>query len=565
MKPNWNRGLGHVRTFGLSDVPVRLGLLLAALAVAYHYSLGSLLSAWRYQTPLAYLGLVPVLGAALFVAAALRHRHLPSVGLSRKDVYVAAVCGLLALLVVAVAPALLGNYFWPMRLDLLTLPLAAAACTALVFGTRSLVAFVFPLAFLALAWPLPYTILLEKALAAMTNATAAAGAGVTGLLGLAHAAPGVGSSLLVVSHAGEQFTLSVASACSGLNSAVGFLLVGGASLYLIEGKVRRRLLWFAVGFVVVWLFNLLRVVALVAAARAFGRDVAIDLLHPVAGILALNLAFLLMVLALRPLGLRLRPLRKPARSDTPLAWKATEEELARTPSRLRRRLVPLVAAVAVFAAANGQLTTLVHAYDNSGTPTVASFGDSQLVSRGWSAEKLLTIDWAKPFFGDDSSWIRYRLRPEAASIGATDRFTIWVDSIVTPDLNALLAYPVRRCYDFHEFEIYVDQHVTLGSGVAAQLLAYRDRAGTVWHALTWQWPVRRDGRTVHERIVMLASTQAKPLRPARPSGRWTIADTLRDGLNRFRPNDDPNRRLASAMRGIADRIIAARVEQGLSS
>ena len=565
MNPNWNQRLRHVRAFVSSDVPVRLALLVAALAVAYHYSLGSLLSGWRYQTPLAYLGLVPVLAAALFVAAALRHRHLPSVSLARKDVYVALVCGVLALLVLTVAPALLGNYFWPMRLDLLTLPLAAAACVALVFGTRALVAFVFPLAFLLLAWPLPYTILLEKALAAMTDATAAATAAIAALLGLAHAAPGAGASLLVVSHAGEQFTLSVASACSGLNSAVGFLLVGGASLYLIEGKVRRRLVWFAAGFAVVWLFNLLRVVALVAVARAFGRDVAIDLLHPVAGILALNLAFLLMLSALRPLGLRLRPLRTPARSDTPLAWKASDEEVAGNPSRLRRRLVPLAAAVAVFAAANGQLTSLAHAYDNAGTPTVASFGDSPLVNSAWSAEELLTIDWARPFFGDDSSWVRYRLRPNAASVSATDRFTIWVDSIVTPDLNALLAYPVRRCYDFHDFEIYVDQHVTLGSGVAAQLLAYRDRKGTVWHALTWQWPVQRAGRTVHERIVMLASTQAKPLRPTRPNGRWTIADTLRGGLNRFRPNEDPNRRLASAMRGIADRIIATRVEQGLSS
>jgi exosortase len=544
----------------LAAVPVRLALLIAALAVAFHQSLASLLAAWSHQTPLADLALVPLLAAGLFVAAALRHRHVGGVTLGRADLAIASVSLALVGLVVAVGPVVLGNYFWPLRLDMLSLPLAAAAFVVLLFGTRSLVAFAFPLFFLFFAWPFPYTVVLEHVLSSFTEVTAWAAARIVSVTELATVVPGSGNSRLVVEHGGTSFPLSVASACSGINSAVGFLIVGLACLYVIRGGLARRLSWLLVGLVAVWVFNLLRIVALIAVGRVFGEEAAIEVLHPVAGLLALNVAFALLLLALPLFGLRLsRPTA--AKGETPIARTASAEEQARVPRTLRRRLVPLALVVGLLAVANGQLAGLALAYDNDGLPAVRSLAAPPSAG-GWTGERVGTYKWAKPFFGDEASWVRYRMRPETSDVAPRDRFTMWVDSIVTPDLGALNAYPVRECYDFHGFEIYADQRVTLEHGVVAQLLAYRNREGGVWHALTWQWPVRTAGGGVeHERMVMLASSIGTPLRPSVRGDGWSVQRLVMDTFNRFSRRDDPNQRLARAMMGVASRMIEARLTQ----
>ena len=58
-------------------------------------------------------------------------------------------------------PLAAGNHYAVLRPDLLALPLVAVAAVSLLFGVRALVAFVVPLAVLALSWPLPVRAALE--------------------------------------------------------------------------------------------------------------------------------------------------------------------------------------------------------------------------------------------------------------------------------------------------------------------------------------------------------------------------------------------------------------------
>src|SRR5207244_7401324 len=127
---------------------------------------------WRYDTPLSDLVLVPPIAAALLVAASRRHRYVAFLRLGRFDLVLAGMFAAAALGLVAAGPALWSKYFWAMRIDLLTLPLFAAAAIVLLFGARALVPLAFPIAFLLLAWPLPYLALLERGLTALTHATA---------------------------------------------------------------------------------------------------------------------------------------------------------------------------------------------------------------------------------------------------------------------------------------------------------------------------------------------------------------------------------------------------------
>jgi exosortase/archaeosortase family protein len=547
-------------SLSLASTRLRAGLLLALAALAYHYSLASLFAEWRYQTPIAYLGLVPLLAAALFLLALLRHGHVAAIAPARRDLLLGLPGLALSFFVLAAGPALAGNYFWPLRLDLLTLPLFVASACALLFGLRSLVFFLYPILFSLLAWPLPYTVLLEQALAWFTELTSRVASALATSLGLAQSVPGSGGGRLLVEHAGEQFVLVVGSACSGFNSAVGFLLIGAAALPLLEGAWRRRLLWLAVGLAAVWAFNLLRVLCLIATADLFGERAAVELLHPVAGIVALNLAALGMLACLPWFGLRLHPLRGPRASDTPIVWPASAAELASGERRLRRRLPLLVGVALAFALADAQLAPLATFYENSGRPAIVSFAADPDLGPGWRVDKLQTFEWSKPYFGPDSSWQRFYARALAGHLPARERFTVWVDSIVTPELGALRAYPVRRCYEFHDYAILSDRRVSLAGGLSGQLLVYRNQSGAVWHVLTWQWPVltSEGARVEHERVVMFASSMAEPLQPTQPAGPWTFADGVRQALNALGRDDDPNDRLSAALLGLADRMVAAR-------
>jgi exosortase len=527
----------------------------AAVAVAYHFSLQTLASNWKYETPLADLVLVPPLAALLLVAASRRHRYVTRLRLGRLDLLVGGFLIVAALAFLTIGPAHWSKYFWAMRLDLLTLPLFAAGGVVLLFGTRALVPLLFPLAFLFLAWPLPYSALLEHILDAFTQATAAAVEHLNGLAGIATTVPGSEGSRYLVAHGSSQFVVSVASACSGVNSLVGFAVVGVATLWFIRGTVLRRLAWLVAGGVLVWALNVVRILAVLLVARRLGQHAAFDILHPVAGIIAINLAFLIALWLLPRFKLRRRRHDDDEIIDSPLARTAPAAEQA-TPLRLAPRLLLLVAAATALALADSQLQGVASGFDGTGGPAVAAFADRPLVGRGWRIRPVREIGWATPYYGAHSSWVRYRLRPQAR-FARGGSFTVWADAILSPDLGALNAYTLAHCYSFHGFHVETSEHVDLGDGVIGELFVYRTSTAR-WHALAWEWPVLRDRKVEHERIVLLASSVAQPaLRPQANSGSVTArALALLDADAR---KGDANPSLSHALARLGSDMIAARI------
>ena len=534
----------------------RLAAAVASVAVAYHFSLQTLASNWQYETPLADLVLVPPLAAVLLVAASRRHRYVTRLRMGRLDLLVGGFLIVAALAFLTIGPAHWSKYFWAMRLDLLTLPLFAAGGVVLLFGTRALVPLLFPLAFLFLAWPLPYLALFEHILDAFTQATAAAVEHLSDLGGIAATVPGSEGSRYLVAHGSSQFLVSVASACSGVNSLVGFAVVGLAALWFIRGSVLRRVAWLVAGGLLVWALNVARILAVLLVARLLGQHAAFDILHPIAGIIALNLAFLIALRLLRRFRLRVRRHDDDDEIiDTPLARTAPAAEQA-TPLRLAPRLVLLVAAAAALTLADSQLQDVASGFDGSGRPAVAAFADRPLVGRGWRIKPVHEIGWATPYYGPHSSWVRYRLRPKPR-FARRGSFTVWADAILSPDLGALNAYTLAHCYSFHGFHVETSEHVDLGDGVIGELFVYRTSSAR-WHALAWEWPVLRNRKVEHERIVLLASSAAQPaLRPQADSGSVTArALALLDADAR---KGDTNPSLSHALARLGSDMIAARI------
>lgn len=529
---------------------LRVAAVVACTVVAYAFSLGSIVGGWRYQTPLADLALVPFLTALLLVAAYRRHPYVGELRLARVDVVLASLCVLFALALMVAGPVVMSKYFWATRLDLLTLPFFVAAAVMLLFGARALVRFGFALAFLLLAWPLPYHSVIEWTLTTFTTATAWAAGVLAAAFDLGEPDTTT-AGLFLLTHKGETFSVLVGSACSGVNTLIGFFVVGIFGLYFVKGPAWRRLAWLAVGAGLVWVFNVFRIAAILAVGEQYGERAAFQVLHPAAGLLALNAAVVVLLLLMRPFGLRWR---QPVEIDSPLAQPAAPPQRATGP-RVLRRLAILAGVTVVVAVANGTLRDTAAGYANDGRPAVVPFTERSSVGPDWSAKKLKTIGWATPYYGKHSSWVRYRLRPLD---GTGPTFTMWLDAVRSPDLGALNAYTLAQCYAFHDFDVKLAQRVDLAAGVVGQAFVF-DTPDARWHAVSWQWPVLLEGgRVEHERIVLLASSDSQP---ESDGGSRGIRSVLLSLLDMGAPRDDDNPALTAAMVAVAADAVRERVRR----
>ncbi len=529
----------------------------AALAAALPFSLMSLARDYEHGAVLGELALVPPCALALALLAAHRHPWVLHLRAGRADYAIAALAFVAAVALLALGPVAAGNYYAALRVDLLALPLAGVAAVCLLFGVRAMVAFAVPLMVAVLAWPLPMRAILEPAAAAVTAATAAVVRAVLGVLPVASVVPGPGDLRLTVEHADGAFDVVVASACSGVSGVLGMLLVGLCAQYVLHGRTRARVAWLGTAVLLAWLLNLVRIVLLLATGRTLGQAVAMDVLHPVAGLVLLNAAMVGLVLLAGRFGLRFS-LQRPVPSDTPLTAPAPEDERCARGPRLRR-VGALVSGVLALAAVGSAVPVTVGAY-RGGEAAAASFTAMPDAGRDFEMSAPEEITWARPYFGGDSSWTRHRAAP-VAGYG----HSLWIDAVLTPDWSALRAHPVLDCYSFHGYELLSVSRPTLASGLLADQVVYRRQDGATWHVLSWEWPVRRGEGLVHERVTLLASSD----RTEAPAGRTTVSGGVSGALARWLARKgtgkDPNPGLAAALRHDAAAIIDAHVGGGAAT
>jgi exosortase/archaeosortase family protein len=473
----------------------RAALLLAAVVAAYRYSLSTLLSTLGTDTPLAYLGLAPFIavGVALILARPgpqatdVHDRHL--------DYLVGVPLLATAVLMTLALPGRMSILFWFYRVDLLSLPLFVAGAVALLFGASTLWRIRYAIGFLLLAWPAPYNYALAHGTGAFSQLTLGALRGLMRVIPVAHPVAGGDGSVFSVSHAGTAFSLSVASACTGVDSFVGFLLVGLAVMTVVDGPRAGRVLWIAAGMALSYAFNLIRLVLIFWAGRSFGEKVALDGLHPFLGLVLFCVAVAVMVSTLRLFRLDVRPAapRSARPVDAPRPrW--------RIQAGLGAAALAVGAVTAVIAVADGGFGRYGPVASNLGAPRLASFADQPTVPSGWSVAPVAHYPWASEYFGSGAQWTRYQFSPTSAAAPST----VLADVIDTSDLQSFTTYDVIACYDYHGYGLSREARVALGDGVVATELTFSvpSLAGR-WNALYWVWPVRAGAGVRYERIVLL--------------------------------------------------------------
>lgn len=478
----------------------RSATALTLIVVAYHTSLTTLFESMRLDTPLAHLALVPLIALAL-AAVYRRADSGPAIHDRQLDWIVGLALAGTAAAANVVLPARLSTQFWEWRIDLLTLPVFTGGVVALLFGVRTLWRNRVAILFLFLAWPYPYSRLLDRWMGTFTEGTVWALDQVLRHVPVGSKVPGEGTLFQVIGPNHSPIQMSIASACSGANGLVGFLLVAGAFVLVVEGSRARKITWLLSGALLVWILNVLRIVVIFWAAKRWGESVAIEGFHPYMGLVVFNVGVLIMVLMMRPFRLAFRI---PKQAD--VARPANHMKLQSSVAGLGC-VVVLALGVSVY---NSDLQAYDRVANSFGEPRLASFEESRETPIGWTLNDGPTYDWAKRFFGSSSTWHRFVYSMEGQS-GTTlsANVPITVDVIDTSDRAALVAYGIEDCYSFHGYAIQGRQSVDLGSGVTGGVLTWTSgKTKLTWTTLFWQWPIKTPKGTRYERVTMVMNDQS---------------------------------------------------------
>jgi exosortase/archaeosortase family protein len=286
---------------------------------------------------------------------------------------------------------------------------------------------------------------------------------------------------------------------------VGFFLVGAGFAALVSGPRLKKGLWLAVGLMVLWTTNLLRLLLIFWLGQLAGEHLAVSILHPVAGLVFFCLGVALMVLLLRPMGLGLASTAWP----TPLAGVTT--------SSLRPAAPRVFAAAAIVAVAGAFLYSnqaILKSYDvvasASGEPKIASFLASPADPAGWQASYVTEYVANKPEFGQSSRWWRYSYTPiVGAPSDLSSTLPVTADVINSGGLRAFSNFGVEACYSFHGYTLRDVARVNLGNGISGQVLSYASGSGRQdWSLVYWLWPVKTAGGTRYERVILYLQNTA---------------------------------------------------------
>jgi exosortase/archaeosortase family protein len=490
---------------------VQMGALIAVVVIAYSYSLTTLWQLAGLNTPLAYVSLVPLVSLILAWVHSRPSQPEPAIHDRQTDYIVGVPLMVGALCANLFLPGKLSAMFWVWRIDLLTMPFFVAGAVAVIFGVRVLWRQKVAVAFLLLAWPYPYTSVLLGLLNGFTSATLYA---ITEILRVVHVATplgGLNNTVFTIVHNGRPFNLSVISACSGVSSVVGFLLVGSAFAAIIRGPLIRKLLWLVAGMLLLWAINLGRLTLVFWAGQRFGEHFAIDVLHPYIGLVTFTLGVGIMILCIRPMGLRIgNQDRVPTPSEAgsavpspdPGRWR--KHNLAVPKVYLAVSLVLVLGIIAGFSNVGLQSYNLVA--DVSGSPKVISYINDPVTPVGWTSRYQTTFKWAAPLFGEQSVWNRYELYPGVGG-DLQARTQIIADVIDTPDLQTFAAFGVEQCYQFHGYSLANVSQMSLTGGITGQSLAYTSQQFGSWTIVYWILPVKRGASTVYERVVLYVQNQ----------------------------------------------------------
>jgi len=522
----------------------RLLALVAVGAAPFALSLAAMRQFLLADNALGFVPFVPLACAFLFW----QRGHMAQPAAKRDvllDAFFALPLGVSAVFILYVVPSQLSWYYWLNRVDLLAFPIWMLACAFVFIGYQQVLRTWPAWLFLFLTWPYPLVRLQMLATQPLVDATTWFAARLSAFLALPYDVAGTAFTRSGLPE-GEQTTLVIGQLCSGTSTIGGVLLGGTAIMLLSRGRVMSKLRWTAFGVALGFVANGVRVVALLLAAT---RDVdfAVDVLHPALGIVLFLLTLGVMLLLLRPFGLRFAP----ERAGPHLAWAPSEGG-----GRILRGLwvaAPLAGLVIGVGVAGAQQYDFVGLGD--GAPQIAVDSERTIIPpvEGWDLTHVTRIGWTD-LFGKQSRGDVFTYTKAGVGEGPGQPFVL-VQTIIAESKTSLDRYTLEQCIDFHRRDLEGRRAVPLGHGVTGVIL-HEVYDGVPSSTLYFVFPVSVDGELRHARIALFGDIEAPTWVTAEPpSGAagsvladrvGLVLDNALDGL----PGTTPER--AQVDRGLID-------------
>jgi hypothetical protein len=419
------------------------------VAVAYAYSLFTLVRSAAGGSPVAVLAVVPLLAVVLAWGRLRREEPPPPIHDRQVDYIVGIGLLLGALALAAMLPGSAGPRFWLARLDLLSLPLFAAGLTVLFYGIRRAWSLRWPLAVLLLAWPIPWMPVVD-----------AAGGG------------------------------AVAAA------AFAVLLGTGGVAGVLAGARLARVAWF-LGTLVLILAGV--VIGGALASRGGETEAVAGALVAVPAVVAVLLSVLLaFLLSLSLPRVDADTVRRPARVPSPV-------------TRLGAAPVVAGSAALLLAVVNVGYVRYGAVADDVGNPIRSPLQVEAALPAGWSAELADAPTVVRPVLGPGVELERHLLVPHTREDGDPSA-AILLDRIFAEHATPLVGNGVDDTYWLPSDLRLTRRSVDVGAGESAELRTFENvLQGVTRSILAWDWPVRTPDGTRYERVVLVIPDVSSPV------------------------------------------------------
>lgn len=191
-----------------------------------------------------------------------------------------------------------GSYtFLPVEYHIISLPLFISGLTIIIFNFETLRVLIFPIAFLIFLLPPPLNII-QVAGSALSVFSSQASYAITKFTGIPVDLTFYYDSPIIylTTSSGQEISLTIDIACSGLYSLIGFALFAFFLAYITRGPLKNKALTLLTGFPVIYFLNILRIVLLIYIGYFFGPELALNTFHLFGGWILILLGTLLILL-----------------------------------------------------------------------------------------------------------------------------------------------------------------------------------------------------------------------------------------------------------------------------
>ncbi|MCK4474719.1 exosortase/archaeosortase family protein [Candidatus Bathyarchaeota archaeon] len=196
--------------------------------------------------------------------------------------------------------------FHSFEFHMASLPLFIAGSVILIFNVQTVKALTFPI--MLLLFLVPQTEILGPVGTALSTHSAEVVYSILKALGLRVTLTTVylTPALIIQGSGGTASTFVINTACSGIHSVSGFAICSVLAAYIVKGVIWKKALLLLMGFPLIYVLNVLRIIILVFIEYQFEIDTASQVFHVFGGwVLVFSGTILLLYLSKRILKIRL--------------------------------------------------------------------------------------------------------------------------------------------------------------------------------------------------------------------------------------------------------------------